>query len=351
VEDADRTEGSSYRGAMFLFINQFFQTQGNYSILTKLPVDPSPNSVVSVSRLWFNVLQQGSKESAQTTANNLAYVSACLTPFLAHDNLPEKDVNALTLKVGQAIQNSGQSTPLLDELVKNLGRGVGVFPNGGEFYNLYSGHIDAVWDSRSQPYVEAMKSAIGRTNVTVTEEKVPYTVCHGGPSASCSILYNHYKITRSIYGDRVAAWIADNQGSGCFNSGPPSPDARTTVSKEQIGGGGGGSCFVPGTLVTVKGGVKPIEKLIEGDEILTMANPTQYGTRSNEVVAIPTGSGKKKMKVFGFNKEEPFFTPDHVLYTTTGMRAINPQAAMRENPWLKVGRLQGMSDNSIPGDH
>jgi hypothetical protein len=345
VEDADRTEGTSYRGAMFLFINQFFQTHGNYSILTKLPVDPRPNSVISVSRLWFNVLQQGSDGSAQTTANNLAYVSACLTPFLAHDNLPEKDINSLTLKVGQAIQSSGQSTPLLDELVKKLARGVDVFPNGGEFYNLYSGQIDAFWESRSQPYVEAMKSIIGHVNVTVTEEKVPYQHWNDGVDPGWVTLYNQYKITRSVYGDRAAAWIADNQSSGCFNSGPPSPDARTNVVREQLGGGGGGSCFVPGTLVSVKGGAKPIEKLIEGDEILTMANPNQYGTRSDEVVAIPTGTGKNKMKVFGFNKEEPFFTPDHVLYTTTGMRAINPQAARRENPWLRVGRLQGMSGN------
>jgi hypothetical protein len=88
-------------------------------------------------------------------------------------------------------------------------------------------------------------------------------------------------------------------------------------------------------LVTVRGGVKPIEKLAEGDEVLTMATPNQYGIRSDEVVAISTGSGKKKMKVFGFNDEEPFFTPDHVFYTTTGMRAMNPQAAMRETRGLK----------------
>ena len=42
--------------------------------------------------------------------------------------------------------------------------------------------------------------------------------------------------------------------------------------------------------------------------------------------------------VFGFNSNQPFFTAEHVFFTTTGMRSLDPAAAMTQNPWLTVGR-------------
>jgi hypothetical protein len=38
--------------------------------------------------------------------------------------------------------------------------------------------------------------------------------------------------------------------------------------------------------------------------------------------------------------DAPFFTAGHVFHTTTGLRALNPTLAMRENPWADVGRLE-----------
>ena len=42
---------------------------------------------------------------------------------------------------------------------------------------------------------------------------------------------------------------------------------------------------------------------------------------------------------FATDGETPFATPAHVFHTTTGLRAVEPRAAMRENPWAKVGHL------------
>ena len=39
------------------------------------------------------------------------------------------------------------------------------------------------------------------------------------------------------------------------------------------------------------------------------------------------------------DEEEPFFTSGHVFFTTTGLRALDPVLAMKENPWSDIGRL------------
>ncbi|RSM14732.1 hypothetical protein CDV31_005314 [Fusarium ambrosium] len=95
-------------------------------------------------------------------------------------------------------------------------------------------------------------------------------------------------------------------------------------------------CFIAGTRVETLSGSKAIEDLTEGDQVLTRADGAkQWGTRSDEVVKNPaTGT------LFGFNAEAPFFTAGHPFYTTTGLRAIDPETARQENPWLEVGQLK-----------
>ena len=98
------------------------------------------------------------------------------------------------------------------------------------------------------------------------------------------------------------------------------------------------SCFKAGTLVWTDAGQLPIEMLGEGDSILTRAEPKQYGIRSDENVATPIP--EEKTILVGVNGESAFFTPGHVFYTTTGLRAVVPEVARRENPWLTVGELK-----------
>ena len=43
--------------------------------------------------------------------------------------------------------------------------------------------------------------------------------------------------------------------------------------------------------------------------------------------------------IFSADDEKPFFTAGHVFFTTTGLRALNPTLAMKENPWADIGRL------------
>ena len=92
----------------------------------------------------------------------------------------------------------------------------------------------------------------------------------------------------------------------------------------------------PGTQVLTDYGPKTIGDIREGDALITKAgNLPQMGDCSDEIVKEACGEGTI---LFGFNDEEPFFTANHVIYTTTGLRAIDPIGAKRENPWLEVGK-------------
>ena len=72
--------------------------------------------------------------------------------------------------------------------------------------------------------------------------------------------------------------------------------------------------------------------------MLTRADTREYGIRSDERVFLEMPGGE--VTLHGFNGEECFFTASHVFHTTSGLRALNPEAARAENPWIEVSRLR-----------
>jgi len=98
------------------------------------------------------------------------------------------------------------------------------------------------------------------------------------------------------------------------------------------------SGFRPGTLVWTNQGENSIEHLEENGSIHTRTSPTQYVLRSDERVFTMIPS--RKTVLLAINKEDPFFTLNHVFYTTTGLRAVYPDGARQEDPWLSVGVLK-----------
>ena len=101
---------------------------------------------------------------------------------------------------------------------------------------------------------------------------------------------------------------------------------------------GSAGCFRAGTLVLTKKGPRAIELLQENDRVLTRADPQEYGIRSDEEVFLKVPGNE--VTLHGFNGDECFFTASHVFHTTSGLRALNPEAARAENPWIQVGRLR-----------
>lgn len=104
-------------------------------------------------------------------------------------------------------------------------------------------------------------------------------------------------------------------------------------------------------------GTKNIENLRENDWLVTDGEKHEFGLVSDEKVATPVKSplihGFSKLRYMSFgllsvldpnecplsDHGAPFFTAGHVFHTTTGRRAVDPNLAMKENPWLDVGRL------------
>lgn len=95
------------------------------------------------------------------------------------------------------------------------------------------------------------------------------------------------------------------------------------------------SCFVAGTQVATETGSIAIERISEGTRILTGVGPNTYGVASDEDVVVPFQTAL----LCGINGSKPFFTAGHVFHTASGLKAVNPNAARLENPWLEVGRL------------
>ncbi|KAK3371086.1 hypothetical protein B0T24DRAFT_531973, partial [Lasiosphaeria ovina] len=140
------------------------------------------------------------------------------------------------------------------------------------------------------------------------------------------------------YGDKVFQWVNENSDYNFIKK-------DHIVAKVELYGGTRinphtgdpiPTCFAPGTqIMTFNFGTTAIEELREGTQVLTRADPQQWGICSSETVKLPCPE-----RLFGINGEGAFFTAGHPFFTTTGLRAIDPEAARRENPWIEVGTLK-----------
>lgn len=96
--------------------------------------------------------------------------------------------------------------------------------------------------------------------------------------------------------------------------------------------GSGSSCFVPGTKVSMAdGSQRDIEQIIVGDAIKT-------GTGVNTVSRVLPRYYRGQ--IYAFNGGDHFVTPNHPFMTSEGWKAIDPDAARKENPTLEVGKLK-----------
>lgn len=132
------------------------------------------------------------------------------------------------------------------------------------------------------------------------------------------------------YGQEVGGFVLGPATTYGLATGA-SPSNTTSESSSTVFG-----CFVPGTTVHLPGGeTMPIEEVSQGHEVLGHAG--RVGTRSSETVLVPLPDGAT---IYGFNGEEPFVSSGHILMTTDGWKALEPEIALEENPDRPTGQLR-----------
>ncbi|GJD00219.1 hypothetical protein ColKHC_09044 [Colletotrichum higginsianum] len=195
-------------------------------------------------------------------------------------------------------------------------------------YEILGQTVWASWDSATNDYQSAAVQAVN--NVRETTKVVPTFTRVPAPT----------QVT-STFGESVDQYMTAFWGTSLFKA-----RAGNRVRSQWLRPNMFGGCFRPGTQVIVASGTKNIEDLVEGDRVLTRggAEP-QWGLCSDETVRQPAtvgdgGGDGDRVQLYGFNGERPFASANHVFHTTTGLRALDPDGARRENPWLEVGYLR-----------
>ncbi|KNG86160.1 hypothetical protein ANOM_006584 [Aspergillus nomiae NRRL 13137] len=93
--------------------------------------------------------------------------------------------------------------------------------------------------------------------------------------------------------------------------------------------------ILAGTPITLSDGTKrPVEAIYPGDRLLTHASPKTATTGMQYLI-----NQQVKGRLIGFNGESPSILSSQVFHTTTGLRAVDPEAAQRLNPYQRIGLL------------
>ncbi|GIL90773.1 hypothetical protein Vretimale_16846 [Volvox reticuliferus] len=201
-------------------------------------------------------------------------------------------------------------------------------------YTLTGAMIEAM---NKDPFQEPVKQAAMKQQASVHHGGCHLVDFGGRPICAPDPTY-----TDITYGLELLSWL-DRDGPFSAKHYGMRTDKHPNNSVREYAQSPGG-CFVPGTLVLLANGTSiPIEKITEGDKILCRNSCDVHkwnrsaGIASSERVM---STSDRPFRVFGFNNEKPFFTAEHVFFTTTGLRALDPHMARAQNPWLQVGLLR-----------
>ncbi|KAM3064941.1 hypothetical protein ACMFMF_011557 [Clarireedia jacksonii] len=308
----DQADSDHHYSTSLIFTHQYLQHGPGFSMEGTVEDAHSKNVV------WFNILQGWVKsaDSVQSTEGKSAprsviqgHMIRALCGALMQNGMPDTATETLYQKVQATMTDNEMTKDISDDIRKEL-----------ESMQHLGHAVWKAWDRKLDEFTSAMRAGVAHS----WDRTVAFPRGGGG-----------VKIT--VYGDPVKAFMDDFQDLGVFD-GTPSDFDRST--RKNIGGLFGG-CFRSGTKVLTRDGHEvDIENVTEGLQVLTRAGKQpQWGICSDEVVYQDSGT-EETHTLWGINDDVPFFTASHVFHTTTGLRAIDPLGARKENPWVDVGTLQ-----------
>ncbi|KAF2197118.1 hypothetical protein GQ43DRAFT_222616 [Delitschia confertaspora ATCC 74209] len=309
------------------FVNEYFANAGTFSPAFTLTADPNSKTGPSfpiLLKLWCQLLLSQPLATDPTAQQRAAIIIASVSHIFAPDQTTNYSVAELTTHALPESNGSGSLSPL-KEAVDSFSKSAAAT----SFRSLGAALWDA-WDNRTQNFTDAIKSGV---NSSVKVSFDPFGSSNNRPVIG--FRQSQYKIS---FGDNILQFMEASRNLDLFYA-IPDEGKRTRITvvnddvetmKRVVG------CFSPTTQVMTDTGAVPICQLGEGMRVLTRATPSQFGVVSDEKVEIPVDDS---VRLFGFNQETPFFTANHVFWTTTGLRAIDPRGAKAENPHLSVGKL------------
>ena len=261
--------------------------------------------------------QQNSLDSSSYNSR-LAYIVAAISHIFAPGESLDHDVGSLA---DAAFHGDAEQDKKARAAVKQY-----IQDSASDTMHTMGCRMWTAWDNEKQTFVSAMQGAVNAKTSKIIQSSD-----------------NGWSLERTESGENLASFISKFRSNSVFKADAPGVGNRSTEqdlwnSNSQHWYDGGG-CFVAGTEVMTEGGQSiPIEQIREGTPVLTRADTNELGWASDELVEISIGG--QEITLFGLNQDEPFFTSNHVFMTTGGHRALNPEGARRENPYLEVGHLQ-----------
>ncbi|KAF5647461.1 hypothetical protein F52700_1321 [Fusarium sp. NRRL 52700] len=296
-----------------LFLVQYFSQPERPQILSSDDVWKSPMGDIALK-----CIQQASG-SPLAGRVALGALRALPVSYGIFDNVtfrpPEREEVLGLLENMPFHPESGTKTEEILKQIQDLG--------GAEGWQSHTHELTVLW-AKQQQLVSEEAENLARSVETVPDhmislqDKAAYPLLHFVPlrvEAMGIIYYLRNCASADFIVQRPGPWTQ-------YKYQPPSNN-------------GSGTCFIAGTKIITRFGNKPIEGLEENDWVLTNGANDEWGLVSDERVVIPVDSPI----LYGFNNEAPFFTAGHVFHTTTGLRALDAELAMKENPWAEVGRL------------
>ena len=162
----------------------------------------------------------------------------------------------------------------------------------------------------------------------------------GGDGPAPSAPADDYDFSDFDVGDTsVAADVTGDPISSFFDAvdNAPSGDGKSeqTTDPAENTQGGGYSCFIAGTKVTMSDGtLKNIEDIIVGDKVKGHKN-------DNEVIKLdPTLLANRKLYSFN-NNDHYFFTSEHPFMTEEGWKSVKPEKTKERDGIELYNQLEG----------
>ncbi|KPM46112.1 hypothetical protein AK830_g409 [Neonectria ditissima] len=311
----DIIQGDNRRSMSLLFITDFLcrdpYAEQWPNMDKEFVFKPSFEMLTQWSRTLWELRGKGNKEQTQKI---IVFCGRTATPVYCPDSVlgPSSTYDVTVGLYKHIIENTSEDHQYKDELREAL---EGLIRDAVDAWkSIYHDLTSTWWVAQFPLWNDAVKKELAKDNGKQIDQWIKdgaYLTSIDNPVGSQLLIFE------------APGYVWENEIC---------PPGQRILKLSQVGNG---AYLLVGTYVTLADGTTcQASQLQQGDRLLTLAKPQAHGEVARDMWPMEVTA-----PLVGFNGEEPFATTAQVFHTTTGLRAVNPRAAMRQNPWLNVGCL------------